>query len=136
MRVTSRAATVTHEERWRRDRAAAQTLRSAFPAVASIRIELTFEDPGAQSPAPQSHVMHPPVRAFFEFRCPYANCDGKFDLSSVAGLVMTRASGRTTGSLECTGTRSRGGPTKQTCGVRLRYVVAAEYHPRAAGAHE
>lgn len=119
-------------ERWRRDRAAAQTLRSAFPSVERVSVQLEFRDLTARAPGAQSHVMHPPARAFFEFPCPYSDCDGKFDLSSVANLVMSRSSAHAEGVLECTGVRPRAGMTKQRCGVHVQYTIAAQYRP---GAH-
>lgn len=131
MRVPSRTpewARLARKEQWRNDRAAARTLRMAFPAAESVRVELSFEDPAASPPAAQSHVMHPPARAFFEFPCPYANCDGKFDLDGVASQVLTHASLQAQGTLECTGVRSRDGITKLPCGVRAHYTVAAQYH--------
>jgi hypothetical protein len=112
-----------------RGRAAARTLRGAFPAVERIRVDLKFEDAAAPPPGAQSHAMHPPARAFFEFLCPHADCDGGFDLSSVATSVLTRASPRADGTLECKGTRPSTGMTKQPCGVRVQYTILAQYHP-------
>jgi hypothetical protein len=136
MRIPSRtpeSARQQRREQSRRDRAAAQTLRSAFPAVERIRVELKFRDAATASPAGQSHVMHPPARAFFEFPCPYADCDGKFDLSSIATLVMAHSSLHAEGTLECDGVRSRDGLTKQPCGLRVDYTVAAQYQTPTAG---
>jgi hypothetical protein len=76
--------------------------------------------------------MHPPARAFFQFVCPYANCDGTFDLSPAARLVIEQSSLQSAGTLECPGTRSRDGVTRQACGIQLRYVISAEYHALAA----
>ncbi len=135
MRTSSPTPESVHQERrerWRRDRAAAQTLRSAFPAVERIRVELKFQDLAAPAPGAQSHVMHPPARAFFEFPCPYSDCDGKFDLSAVATVVMTDTSTRAEGHLECTGVRPQVGMTKQPCGVHLHYTIVAQYK---AGSH-
>jgi hypothetical protein len=132
MRFQSRTLErLTVREQWRRDRAAAQTLRSAFPSVASIHIDLLFEDPAGLSPASQSHVLHPPAPAFFEFPCPYANCEGKFDLSTPARLVIERVSLQTAGKLECPGVRSRNGVTKQPCSLQLTYTIAAAYQMHA-----
>ena len=64
----------------RRDRATAQVLRTAFPTLQQLRIELRFRGPLASVPTPQLHVLYPPARAFFEYRCPYSDCDGQFDL--------------------------------------------------------
>jgi hypothetical protein len=119
-------------EQWRRDRASAQTLRSAFPSVARVQIHLTFEDPAGASPVEQSHDLHPPARAFFEFPCPYANCDGRFDVSTPARLAMEHVSLRAAGELECPGVRSKDAVTKQACGLKLTYTIAVEYQTEAA----
>jgi len=125
---TSESPSQLHRQRWLRGRATARTLRGAFPAVERIRVDLRFEDSAASPPGAQSHAMHPPARAFFEFLCPHADCDGGFDLSSVATSVLTGASSRADGALECKGTRPAAGMTKQPCGVRARYTIVAEYH--------
>ncbi|HUN26180.1 MAG TPA: hypothetical protein VMU67_07715 [Steroidobacteraceae bacterium] len=115
-------------QQWLRDRAAARPLRGVFPAVERIRVDLNFLETAVSPPGAQSHAMHPPARAFFEFLCPHADCDGGFDLSNVANSVLMRASTRATGTLECKGTRPSTGMTKQPCGVRVQYTILAQYH--------
>jgi hypothetical protein len=116
-----------HRQRWLRDRAAARTLRSAFPGVERIRVDLTFRDTAALSPGAQSHAVYPGARAFFEFLCPHADCDGTFDLTAAVCLVMADASAHTDGTLDCKGTRPRPGMTKGPCGVSVRYTIVAKY---------
>jgi hypothetical protein len=118
-----------HRQRWLRDRAAAGTLRGAFPGVQRIRVDLKFEDAAAAPPGAQSHAMHPPARAFFEFLCPHADCDGGFDLSGVATAVLARAATHADGRLDCQGSRPSVGMTKQPCGVRVQYTILAQYYP-------
>jgi hypothetical protein len=118
-----------HRQRWLRERAAARTLRGAFPDVERVRVDLKFEEAAAPAPGAQSHAMHPPARAFFEFLCPHVDCDGGFDLGSAAISVLTRASTRAAGTLECKGTRPAVGMTKQPCGVRVQYTILANYRP-------
>jgi len=105
----SAAARQERMDRLRRDRAAALALRVAFPTVQHLRLELKFESTTSSTPTLQSHVLHPPARAFFEFPCPYADCDGQFDLTSAvkAALAIRRISSRGTGVLRpaCTGLR-------------------------------
>jgi hypothetical protein len=114
------------KEQWRADRAAAETVRTAFPTLERIRVELVFEDADGPPPAAQLHMMHPPARAFFEFPCPYADCSGTFDLSSVVRLAMKRPGLQATGKLECAGARSHQGLTKSGCGVQVGYTIAGE----------
>lgn len=116
-----------HRQRWLRDRAAARTLRSAFPGVAQIRVDLTFRDTAALSPGGQSHALHPGARAFFEFLCPHADCDGTFDLTAAVQSVMTDASSQAEGTLDCKGMRPRRGLMKGPCGVSVRYAIVAQY---------
>ena len=112
-------------EQLRRDRAAAQTLRSTFPLLGQIRIDLVFEDPNGVSPARQTHVLHPAARAFFEFPCPYSHCDGKFDLSRFARDAANQAGAQIAGTLECSGTRPRCNAARQPCGLLLSYGIAS-----------
>ena len=92
-------------ERLRRDRAAALPLRTAFPAVQQLRLELKFEGTTANIPAAQSHVLHPPARAFFGFPCPYADCDGQFDLTDAVSAVLANRATEAEGVLKCSGQR-------------------------------
>jgi hypothetical protein len=120
-----------HRQRWLRDRAAAQTLRSAFPGVERIRVDLTFRDTAAATPGAQSHAVHPGARAFFEFLCPHADCDGTFDLSAAVSSVMRDASLQAAGTLDCKGMRPRPGLMKGPCGVSVRYTIAAQYRAKS-----
>lgn len=123
----SQAISIAGKEQLRKDRAAARPLRDTFPRVASIRIELVFREADTVAPAAQSHTLHPPARAFFEFPCPHADCDGRLNLSvTVERLVLQSA--RDFGiTLVCPGVRSKGAATKSPCGLEARCSLAAEY---------
>jgi hypothetical protein len=114
----------TPTERLRRERAAAPALRAALPAVELLHLELSFRA-SADTPASQSHVLHPPAPAFFRFPCPYADCDGQFDLSSAVRVALEDPTHRAAGSLECAGSRSRNPISKKPCQLHLDYVVTA-----------
>ena len=129
--LSPEAARQERRERWRRDRAAAQTLRSAFPQVVQLRIDLTFNGARAMAPASQSHVLHPPARAFFGFPCPYADCEGHFDLSAVVTAALESSVNHAEGTLECFGLRARDHASKQTCNLHLDYKITAEYRREA-----
>ena len=75
-------------EQSRRDRTTAPVLRAAFPSVQHLRIDLRFQGPGSSAPTPQTHLLYPPARAFFEYRCPYSDCDGQFDLNGAKLLLQ------------------------------------------------
>ena len=117
-----------HRQRWLRDRAAARTLRSAFPGVERIRVDLTFGDTAALPPGAQSHAVYPAARAFFEFLCPHADCDGTFDLTAAVYTVMTDARAHADGTVHCKGARPRPGMTKGPCGVSVQYTIVAKYN--------
>jgi len=129
MRMPSRKKESVFQQRrteWLKGRAAAQTLRSAHPGVELVRVDLTFRDASPRTPAAQSYVVHPPARAFFEYPCPFADCDGKFDLGAVATEALSSPKLRAEGVLECTGLRSRDGLQKQCCGLRVHYTVTGQ----------
>jgi hypothetical protein len=131
MRFSARhpeAARQQRREQWRRDRNAAQTLRDAFPSVELVRMTLSFEQSTPPTPTSQSHVMHPPARAFFGFACPYADCDGQFDLNAAVTALLQESKRHVEGTLECAGVRSRDKLSKQPCRLVLRYTIAAQYH--------
>jgi hypothetical protein len=111
----------------RRDRAAAVLLRTAFPSVQHLRIDLTFQGNGSSVPTPQSHVLYPPARAFFEFRCPFSDCDGQFDLGDAVKAALADAAHEARGELECRGSRGSDPTSKRACGLQLGYEVRATY---------
>jgi hypothetical protein len=111
----------------RRDRAAASALRVAFPDIQQLRFEFEFRSSAPSTPASQSHVFHPPAQAFFEFPCPYADCNGQFDLRNAVNIALTDAAHQAKGALECCGMRVRDRGSSQPCGLHLIYSVTAIY---------
>lgn len=112
-------------ERLRRSRAAALALRATFPAVQQLRLEFRFEATGSHTPAAQSHQLYPPARAFFEFPCPHADCDGQFDLTEVVRLTVADDAHASRGTIVCSGRRALDHSSKQPCCLRLVYSVTA-----------
>lgn len=108
-----------------RDREAAPKLRTMFPVVEQLRIELSFDGGGAATPVPQSHVLHPPARAYFSFPCPYADCDGRFDLAAAVHEAVEDPSHRIEGMLECAGSRVSDFRSKPQCQLRLNFTLTA-----------
>ena len=115
----------------RRDRATAQVLRTVFPTLQHLRIELSFRGPPSGAPTPQSHVLYPPARAFFEYRCPYSDCDGQFDLGSAVKAALADATHRAHGVLECRGARGRDPTSRRPCLLQLIYEVTATYRQQS-----
>ena len=125
---SSAVARQQRKDRLRRDRAAAVALRVAFPAVQHLRLELKFESSSAKAPTLQSHILHPPAQAFFEFQCPYADCDGHFDLREAVNAALADPAHHAAGVLECSGLRPWDCASKRPCQLKLLYKVTATYH--------
>ena len=112
-------------DRLRRDRAAALALREVYPAVLQLRLELRFQGSSLNNPAPQSHTLHAPARAFFGFPCPYADCDGHFDLGAAVKTAVCDPMRRAAGELRCSGQRAVRVGDRESCQVLLAYTVTA-----------
>jgi hypothetical protein len=116
-----------HIDRLRRDRAAAPQLRVAFPGVQQLRLELRFFGTATNIPASQSHVLHPPARAFFELPCPYADCDGEFDLTAIVNLLLADRLAKVEGTLKCQGHRPDRRIARASCQLQLNYEFTVTY---------
>ena len=125
--ITPAAKRQERRDRLRSSRATAPALREAFPAVQQVRLDLLFRSPGPSTPAMQSHTLHAAARAFFEFPCPYADCDGQFDLSTAVRAALANPKHCETGELECLGKRAVGVGESELCGLHLSYTVAASF---------
>ena len=113
-------------ERHRRDRAATELMRTRFPQFGALRLDFGFSDDGPFTPAPQVTVLHPPARAYFVFPCPYADCDGEFDLTASVDKLAADHETRTTGQVKCCGQRSRDHNSRQPCRLTLEFTCVAQ----------
>lgn len=116
--------------RWdRRDelkkgRAAAETLRTACPDAASVRVALEFRTATGEAHVPQIYSLFPPAKAHFVYPCPYGDCDGLFDLQAI-GAETLREQKRARGTLKCTGSRcSHGGAEGRPCELQVNYSIS------------
>lgn len=109
----------------RRARAAAQVLRSAFPQLERLRIELSFVDASSISPASQVHTLYPAARAFFTYRCPHSDCGGEFELADIIRTAVSDGMPEAHGALLCTGLRPGEKGSKRACELRLVYAISA-----------
>jgi hypothetical protein len=127
----ARGAAMRHDRhsQLHRDREAAPKLRAMFPAVEQLRFELNFQGGGAATPVPQSHVLHPPARAYFSFPCPYADCDGRFELAAAVCAAVEDPSHRIEGVLDCAGSRVSDFRSKPLCQLRLHFTLTAVCAP-------
>jgi hypothetical protein len=120
--VTARKEQV---EQLRRDRATAPVLRTAFPTLKHLRIELRFQGSGSSVPTSQTHLLYPPAHAFFEYLCPYSDCDGQFDLDGAVRAALAGTTHRAEGVLECRGSRGQDPASRRPCLLQLIYEVTA-----------
>jgi hypothetical protein len=110
-------------EKQRRNRLMSKELRVQFPQLSSIRLDFAFSDETSQPPAPQSIVLHPPARAYFVYPCPYASCNGEFDLAApVADAAEDHQ--HKAGHTRCKGERVRGRQGKAPCDLHIEYSIA------------
>jgi hypothetical protein len=108
-----------------RSRASAGALRAVYPSVHQLRLELNFEGVSPHSPSAQSHLLYPAARAFFEFPCPQAGCDGEFDLTAVVQRTVADKTHASQGTMACSGSRAFDQRSRQPCGLQLKYSVTA-----------
>ncbi len=128
---TTRSLLEQSREQMLRRRAAAGTLGDAFPHVEQIRVELCFTDPESSAPAAQRHALYPPAPAYFEFACPFGDCDGSFDLNGVASPLLKKSVPQADGTVQCSGSRTRAGMPRQPCSLRAEYWISAKYQASA-----
>ena len=138
MRIVSRTTRSLLEqkrERSLRNRLAAGTLAKAYPDAEQVRIQLRFLPTTGSVPAAQTHALYPSAPAYFEFACPFGDCDGSFDLNAIALPLLAKSGAQVSGSLHCPGTRTGSAMTRQPCKLRADYWIAAQYQAieRAAG---
>jgi len=111
-------------EKQRRNRLMSKELRVQFPQLSSIRLDFAFSDETSQPPAAQSIVLHPPARAYFVYPCPYASCNGEFDLAAPVADVASQGHDHSAGHTRCKGERVRGRQGKTPCDLHIEYQIA------------
>jgi hypothetical protein len=119
-------------EKQRRNRMAAKELRVQFPEFASVRLNFEFSDETDQPPAPQYIVLHPPARAYFVYPCPYASCNGEFDLAASVAEIAEQKKTSGSGHTRCKGERTRGRQGKSPCDLHIEYSIAVGKQPSDA----
>jgi hypothetical protein len=120
------SASLEREARLRQSRIQAKTLRDSFPRAALVDLRLQFRTTDGQEHAAQSFRLYPGAQAFFEYPCPYGDCDGTYDLSSAVGRLFDAGAARAEGSAACAGTRLRDGKTRQPCTLDVSYSITTQ----------
>lgn len=125
---TAEAARLRRREQWQRERAQSEPMRTAWPQVEQLRFDMQFHDTTTViAPSAQSHVLNPPSRAFFRFPCPYADCDGEFDLSAAVLSLLGSHKPKVATKLKCEGVRPRNRLSGDCCGLDLECRLLAQY---------
>jgi hypothetical protein len=122
------AARAGRSDRLRRERADAKTLRSVFPTLQELRLDMQFQGTAANNPTPYSHLLYPPAPAFFIFPCPHADCDGQFDLTAAINAAIAAGLHRAEGELTCSGARIGDRGARQPCQLHILHTITATYH--------
>ena len=118
--------------------AAAGAMRERFPLLGELQVDLAFASRSDPAPSAQRFTLFPAARAYFQYRCPCADCDGVTDLGpAIKELAASalQAPGRSSGQLACQGTRLRNSAFSQSCSMQVKYqlrVVPRRDEVRAA----
>lgn len=107
------------------DRSKARSLRSAFPEVELIQIDLTFSG-YEPAPSPQAHSLYPAAQAYFRFSCPCMDCDGELDLTSYVSKLAAGGKGKSRsadGHSRCQGVHWRDSGRSVECGMETRFKI-------------
>ena len=107
----------------RKARAAAPTLSTACPAATVVRVELAFAADSQPAHAAQAFSIYPPAKAHFVYACPFGDCDGAYDLNTVAFGALEAGKRKARGTLTCNGHRSRKGESGSPCGLAATYSI-------------
>ncbi len=115
----------------RKGRAAAETLRTACPGAASVRVELEFRSAAGEAHVPQVFSLFPPAKAHFVYPCPYGDCGGLYDLQAVALQALHGKQRRSRGTLKCAGSRSRDPTIGRPCELQMSYSITLAMERRS-----
>ena len=106
---------------------ASSALRTLFPDVEELTIELEFAHEFGWSPSNQLRILRPAALASFRFPCPFSGCSGWFDLDEPTQALLQTHRESLVSELYCTGVRPRDRTIGKTCKVHVRYRIAATY---------
>ena len=116
-----------------RERQLSAPMADRFPGLEEMRIELAFGGlrAGESVPSAQFHTLYRAARAFFRFPCPYASCDGDFDLTEAVQEIALKSADRSRiaasvgGQMQCQGHRFQSDPLlRARCPIELTYRLS------------
>jgi hypothetical protein len=101
-------------------------MRTAFPALPNLRIDLHFKDRPPRAPSTQSFTLYPAASAFFRFACPCTDCDGEYNLTAAVAALASAGNNKSVARahLRCQGVRLRAHDGGQPCVTELDYQLS------------
>src|SRR5688572_25503829 len=109
------------------NRMLAPELRTLFPKLMQLRVQLTFLFDAKRPPADLTHILHPPALAYFRYPCPINGCSGEFRLDLPAMRLLRESRSATADEIGCSGVRSEDRLTGTPCATRLKFRIDASY---------
>jgi hypothetical protein len=106
---------------------ATPAVRTVFPDVQELRVELEFLPEPGWSPSHQVRILRPAAQASFRYPCAFAGCSGWFELSEPIRYLVQRREDLAAASLGCAGVRPSDRATGKACDAQVRYVIKASY---------
>jgi hypothetical protein len=102
-------------------------LRTLFPRVSLLRVELDFVHDAEWSPSAQVHILYPPSTASFRYPCPVAGCNGAFELSHPVAELLQRSKSVLSDHATCEGVRPVDRVSGRLCALKMKYRIEATY---------
>jgi|SwirhisoilCB3_FD_contig_31_7613648_length_578_multi_2_in_0_out_0_1 hypothetical protein len=102
-------------------------VRTVFPDVEELRVELEFQSERGWNPSNQVRILRPAAQASFRYPCAFAGCTGWVELSEPIRHLVERRKDRVAASLGCAGVRPCDRATGKACDAQIRYVIKASY---------
>jgi hypothetical protein len=102
-------------------------LRTCFPDVEELRIELEFDHESELGPSAQVYVLYPSARLVLRYACPFPGCSGSFDLENPVTELLKRSAVSFATDARCSGVRPRRGDAKLVCAGHMSARVTARY---------
>ncbi len=106
---------------------ATPAVRTVFPDVEELRVELEFQSERGWNPSNQVRILRPAAQAAFRFPCAFAGCTGWVELSEPIRRLVERRNDLVAASLGCAGVRPCDRATGKACDAQIRYVIKASY---------
>lgn len=104
-------------------------IQDKFPMLASLSIDMAFENPDwGSNPSPKQKDFGPEDKAFFEIQCPDGECiKGGFNLSDAVSKLVNGHLEEASGTIICQGWQDRERIGQHRCLLKMKYKITATY---------